>query len=124
MNPSIRPLFILGIFISQALIDWTYVLCVKAQPIINNSWFVFIPIMSYFYITFALIACYYIYTRKSLGLNIAYCVLLFGMMADVMSYSLIMRQHELMEFLIIPLILCNLCVMAYMAYHQSDYNND
>jgi hypothetical protein len=124
MTTQLRPIYALCFFVSQASLDWLYVLWIKAQPIINNSWLVVIPIMGYFFLTFTLIAAYYMYMRSKLGLNIGYVVLLFGMIADVMSYSLVHQRHDLIEFLIVPLIITNLCVMAYMAYSQTYYTID
>jgi hypothetical protein len=124
MNSQLRPILALSFFISQASIDWLYVLWVKTQPILNNSWFVVLPLMGYFYLTFTLIASYYMYKRNTIGLNIGYCVLMFGMITNVMSYSLVHQRHDMIEFLIVPLIITNLCVMAYMAYSQSYFQGD
>lgn len=109
-------------FILLAIIDWLYILWVKAQPIINNSWFVITPIIGYFYFTFAFIAAYYMHQRKRLGLGLGCCVLLFGMMADVFSYSLAWQRFPVIEFMIIPLIVVNTIQILYMAYHQQNYN--
>src|SRR3990167_10990136 len=87
------------LFTIAACFDWAYVLWVKAQPIINNAWFVITPLIAYFYFTFAFIACIWIFYGKRLGLNIAYCVLMFGTAADVLSYSLIYQQNGFIEFM-------------------------
>lgn len=117
-----EPRIILISFILLVIADWAYILWVKAQPIINNSWFVVTPIIGYFYFTFAFISAYYIYQRKRIGLGFGCCVLLFGMMADVLSYSLAWHRFPLIEFMIIPLIVVNTILICYMAYHQNNFN--
>jgi hypothetical protein len=112
------------IFILAACIDWSYVLWVKAQPIINNAWFVITPLIAYFYFTFAFIASVLIYSGKRLGLSIAYCVLLFGTAADVLSYSLIYQKNAFIAFMILPLIILNFIAVFYLVYHQSGFAND
>ena len=112
------------LFLLAACLDWSYVLWVKAQPIINNAWFVVTPIIAYFYFTFAFIACVWIFYGKRLGLSIAYCVLMFGTAADVLSYSLVYQKNSLIEFMILPLIILNFGIVFYMACYQSSFTND
>lgn len=111
-------------FMLAACLDWSYVLWVKNQPIINNAWFVITPLIAYFYFTFTFIACVLIYSGKRLGLSIAYCVLLFGTATDVLSYSLVYQKYPFIAFMILPLILLNVCAVFYLAYHQSSFTND
>lgn len=111
------------IFLMVAVTDWLYILWVKAQPIINNSWFVVTPIIGYFYFTFSFIAAYYMWQRKRLGLGLAACVLMFGMTADVLSYSLAYNRFPIIEFFILPLITINVISACYLAYHQQGYSS-
>ena len=116
---QLKPRLVLLFFIAQVFVNWIYILWIKSQPdIIINAWFVVLPLMGYFYFTFAFIASVGLFYGKQPGLTLGYGVLMFGMMADVITYNLIYRQHNLLEQLIIPLIAINLCVIFYMAYNQ------
>jgi hypothetical protein len=120
---QVRPNLALAFFITQTCVNWFYVLWVKSQPIINNAWFVLTPLIGYFYFTFAFIAAIWMYSRKAIGLNLAYCVLMFGSAIDVLSYSLVYRLDGIIETLIVPLVVVNLCVVFYMAYNQSYFKS-
>jgi hypothetical protein len=56
--------------------------------------------------------------RKTLGLSIGYCILMFGLAADVLSYSLVYTINEWIAFTIVPLIVMNFAIAFYMAYYQ------
>ena len=98
---------------------------IKYQPdIIINSWFVILPMLFYFYFTFAFIAAVSIYQGKKFGIGLACCVLMFGTTASVVSYNVVYKREYLIEQLIIPLIILNLCVVFYLAYHQAYFKKD
>jgi hypothetical protein len=124
-NNDANPRLVLILFVAQVFINWLYISWIKAQPdIINNSWFVVLPLLGYFYLTFAFIASVWLYNKKQSGLILAYCVLMFGTTADVISYNVVFQKQWLIEQLIIPLITINLCVIFYMAYHQIYFKGD
>lgn len=112
------------LFIITACVDWAYIMWVKNQPIIDNAWFVITPLIAYFYFTFAIIAVTWMHYRIRLGLSIAYCVLMFGTAADVLSCSLVSKVNSTIEFMIIPLIVLNLFVVFYMAYNQCYFKDE
>ena len=112
------------LFFLAVCMNWGYVLWVKAQPIIDNAWFVLTPLIAYFYFTFAIISGIWMHYRKRLGLNLAYCVLMFGTAADVLSYSLVANINEWIAVTIIPLIAINMIIASYMAYYQCYFTGD
>jgi hypothetical protein len=117
--------FVLIIFIAQIIINTIYMLWVKHQPnIILNSWFVLMPLLGYFYFTFGFIAAAFMYQKKRLGLNIGFCVMLFGIVSVVISYFAAYQKNDLINMMIIPLIVINCCVFIYMAFNQSQFTSD
>ncbi len=123
-DSRLRPWLVLFLFIVQAILNWLYTMWVKSLVLFTNSWFVILPLFFYFYLAFAIIAAIGLYYRKSLGLTLAYCVLMFGNIIAVVSYSFIYNKYYIIEMLIIPLILINLCVIFYMALSHSYYLDD
>ena len=108
---------ILSFFITQVIINWLYMLWVKNQPdIIINSWFVVMPMVGYFYFTFAFIASVWLFYRKQVGLYVAYGVLMFGTASAVLSCNIASGRNYMIEQLIIPLIAINLCVIFYTPF--------
>lgn len=126
MNPRqpIQPKLVILFYLIAVCLDWGYILWVKAQPVIDNAWFVLTPLIAYFYFTFAIISSIWMHYRKRLGLNLAYCVLMFGTAADVLSYSIVYNVNEWIAFTIIPLIALNLIIVFYMAYYQRYFTGE
>ena len=112
------------LFTITVCVDWLYIIWIKAQPIIDNAWFVITPLIAYFYFTFAFISIVWMHYRSRFGLYLGYCVLMFGIAADVLSYSLVYMVNEFIASLIIPLIIANLFVIFFMAYHQRYFKGD
>lgn len=107
-------------FVFQVIVNWLYCAWVDDLPnIIINSWFVVMPLIGYFYFTFAFIAFIGLYQRKQYGVTLAYGVLLVGSMVDVISYNIVYKKHFLIEQLIIPLLALNLIVIFYIMRNQS-----
>ena len=125
MRNQERPTLVLPVFIIQVFMNWFYIFWVKCQPdIILNSWFVVLPLLDYFYFTFAFISAYFLYLRKSLGLMLGCAVLMYGMVSVVVSYYAAYNKNDLIEVAIIPLIILNCCVILFMAHYQSFYKTD
>lgn len=89
----------------------------------TNAWFVILPMLTYFYFTFALVAGFWLYQRTQLGLIMSIGVLIFGVCADVISYYQIYQLNFLLEQLLLPLICINLFVLGYMAINHSYFND-
>ncbi len=121
---QIKARLLAALFAIQAVLNWLYVLWVKAQPIINNAWFVVLPLIGFFYFAFAFIACVWIVTRKTIGINLAYCVLMFGSAVDVLSYSLIYNKDSFIEAMMLPLLITNFIVVFYIASKQKYFRNN
>ncbi len=129
MNPNepqvtTQSKLVILLYLIAVCINWAYIMWVKAQPVIDNAWFVLTPLIAYFYFTFALISSVWMHYRKRLGLNLAYCVLMFGTAADVLSYSIVAQVNEWIAFTIIPLIAMNMIIAFYMAYWQCYFKGD
>ena len=102
------------------LINWFYGVGVEmVREIVIISWFVVMPMLGYFYFTFAFIALIGLYKRKQFGVMLAYGVIMFGSTVDVISYNIIYKRHFLLEQLIVPLLAVNLCVIFYIMRNQS-----
>lgn len=123
-DSQLRPWLVLLLFILQAILNWLYTMWIKSIVIYTNSWFVILPLFFYFYFAFTIIASIGLYYRKTLGLMLAYCVLMFGNIVAVVSYSFVYNKYYIIEMLIIPLILVNLCVIFYLALSHSYYKDD
>lgn len=123
-DSRLRPWLVLFLFIAQAILNWLYTMWIKSIVIYTNSWFVILPLFFYFYFAFTIIASIGLYYRNTLGLMLAYCVLMFGNIVAVVSYSFIYNKQYIIEMLIIPLILVNLCVILYMAMSHCYYKDD
>lgn len=117
---QIKPRLVIGFFTTLVMINWLYTLWVEMVPeIVINSWFVVMPMLGYFYFTFAFIALIGLYKRKQFGVMLAYGVIMFGSTVDVISYNIIYKRHFLLEQLIVPLLAVNLCVIFYIMRNQS-----
>ncbi len=112
------------VFIAQVIISWLYNLWIAALPIVINSWFVVLPMMAYFYFTFAFIAAVGLYKRTKVGLALAYGVLMFGATTNIISYNVIFNMNVFMANMIIPMIVLNFCVICYMAVNNSYFKGD
>ena len=124
-NSQLKPRLVLLFFIVLVILDWLYTIEVQSiSVLINNSWFVVLPLLFYFYFAFAIVALIGLLYRKTLGLVLGYCVLMFGTVMAVVSYNFIYQKQYLIEDLIIPLIALNVCTIFYMAYSHCYYKND
>lgn len=113
------------LFSTQVVINWIYILWVKSQPdIIINAWFVVLPMIGYFYFTFALIANIGIINGEKLGITLAYCVLMFGSAASIISYNIIYNRNPVIEQFIVPLIVINILMVFYLAWNRGYCNKD
>lgn len=126
-NSQLKPRFVLFFYILLVILNGLYVIRIRSVADINimsKSWFVILPMLFYFYLAFAIIAGIGLFYRKTLGLMLGYCVLMFGNVMAVVSYSVIYQNEYFMEILIVPLIAVNLCVIFYMAFNHSYYKDD
>lgn len=89
----------------------------------TNAWYVIVPMLTYFYFTFAFIAGFWLYQRKQLGLIMSLGVLVFGILADIISFGQIYQMNFLLEQLLLPLICINLFVIGYMIFNHSYYSD-
>ena len=128
MNKDVQagPSLALFFFILQVCINWLYILWVKMQPgIIANAWFFITPVIGYFYFAFAFISAIGLFYKRKLGLLLGYFVILFGTISTVISYTIAYNKViPLVEQVIIPLIVVNLLVLCYMAYHQKQFQSN
>jgi len=119
-HSTIKSTLILLIFILQVLIDCFYSVWIKSQPGMEYyAWFYILPLLFFFYFALAFIASIALYNRSKFGLMLAYCILMFGSTTSVISYYFIYRKQPIIEMLIIPLIILNLCVIFCMVYNRS-----
>src|SRR3990167_6242 len=122
---QIKPRLVIGFFTTLVMINWLYTLWVEMVPeIVINSWFVVMPMLGYFYFTFAFIALIGLYKRKQFGVMLAYGVIMFGSTVDVISYNIIYKRHFLLEQLIVPLLAVHLCVIFYIMRNQSYFKGN
>ena len=89
-----------------------------------SSWFVVTPIIGYFYFFFAFVASAALYYKKSVGLALAYGIILFGTIATVVSYNTAFKKDGMFELTIVPLIVLNCLVVAYMAFNHDYFKSD
>lgn len=114
-----KPRLVIFFFVLMVVVNWLYTLWVELIPeIVINSWFVLMPLLCYFYFTFAFIALVGLYKRKQFGVNLAYGVIMVGSAMSVISYNIIYKRHFLLESLIVPLLAVNLCVIFYIMANQ------
>ncbi|HTM63033.1 MAG TPA: hypothetical protein VL360_00875 [Gammaproteobacteria bacterium] len=119
-DANVRPKLVMFFYITQVIVNWMYIFWVQTLPgFIINAWFVVLPLIGYFYFTFAAIATIGLWYRIQSAFILAICVLMFGITADVISYGLIYKIHFLLEHLLLPLLAVNACVIFYMIYNQS-----
>lgn len=124
MNDNFKPTIVIAVFIAQVVINWLYNLWVAALPIVINSWFVMLPMLAYFYFTFALIATVGLVKRTKVGLMLAYGVLMFGATTNIVSYNVIYKVDSLMANMVVPMIVLNFCVICYMAVNNSYFKGE
>ena len=114
-----QPLKVLLLFILLVCLNWFYVLWVKHQfATMINAWFVLIPVIGFFYFTFAFIASYGLFTQKKFGLDLAYGVILFGTISVAISYMLVFNQYPWIDLMIVPIFFINLCIVMYMGLNR------
>lgn len=118
------PALVIIIFVAQVIVNWLYNLWVAALPIVINSWFVLLPMLGFFYFTFAFISAIGMYKRTKVGLMLAYGVLMFGVTTNIISYNVIFKQNEMMANMIVPMMVLNFCVICYMAVNNSYFKGD
>ena len=118
------PTLVITIFVAQVIVNWLYNLWVAALPIVINSWFVMLPLLGFFYFTFAFISAIGMYKRTKIGLMLAYGVLMFGATTNIISYNVIYKQNAMMENMIVPMMVLNFCVICYMAVNNSYFKGD
>ena len=124
MDQKFKPALVIFVFAAQVLINWLYNLWIAALPIVINSWFVMLPMLAYFYFTFALIAIIGLLKGTRVGLILAYGVLMFGATTNIVSYNVIYKLDTLMANMIVPMIVLNFCVICYMAVNNSYFKGD
>lgn len=119
------PYLVLCIFISMAIVTWFYVLWITYQPdILMNAWSAVVPLMTYFYATFALIAAIGMFTYKQFGLTLAYGVLMAGMLSSAISYNLAFRSEANVASLFILVIILNICTVIYLTSKKQLFISD
>lgn len=118
------PALVIIIFVAQVIVNWIYNLWVAALPIVINSWFVLLPMLGFFYFTFAFISVIGMYKRTKVGLTLAYGVLMFGATTNIISYNVIFKLNEMMANMIVPMMVLNFCVICYMAVNNSYFKGD
>jgi hypothetical protein len=116
---------VLLFFVLQATLNWLYVLWIKYQfTMLVNAWFALIPLIGFFYVTFTLIAGLGLYQQKQFGLCLAYGVLLFGAISAAISYLLVFNRHPMIDAMIVPILLANLCIAIYMGKNRDYFRGD
>jgi hypothetical protein len=112
-------------FVLQAALNWFYVLWVKYQfSTLVNAWFALVPLIGFFYVTFCLIACYGLYQQKQFGLSLAFGVLVMGVISVAISFMLVFNRHPLIDAMIVPLFVVNLCIGIYMGVNREYFRGD
>lgn len=108
------------IYLLMVLANWIYVDWVQSEAnIVEATYFVLMPLFGYFYFTFAFISAYFIYNNTRLGFSIGCCVLTFGMIIDVVSYSVINIAGVMYEAIVIALVIMNAAIIFMLAASQS-----
>lgn len=110
-----------ALMLSYVMLSLGVYWALNSPGINNNAWFVILPMLTFFYFTFAFIAGIWLYERKKLGLIMACAALVFGVAADTISFYQIYTLHFLLEQLLLPLICINLFVIGYMILNHSYY---
>lgn len=124
-NIQIKPLLVMIFFVAQVILNWLFILWVQNQPDITlNAWSFVLPILGYFYFTFALIGCIALLYKMKIGLVLTYIVLMFGVAASVISYNLILKGNHLIDSMIVPLIIVNIFVIMYIASNHDYFEVD
>lgn len=123
-NKQTQSRIVLLLFVLLVCLDWLYVFWIKSQPNMFNAWFVLIPLMTYFYFTFALIASIGLYYQKRFGLTIAYGVIMSGTIASAMSYTFIFKNYPTIASMFVLLILINFAIILYMASKRDYFQMD
>ena len=120
-----KPTIILLIFILLTCLNWSYVLWVKYQfYMLINAWFILLPVIGFFYFTFALIASCGLYQQKQYGLTLAYGIILFGSVSAAISYMLVSYRDFWIDTTIVPLLLLNMIIVIYMGLNKHYFPGD
>jgi len=107
-------------FSLMVLTNWTYANYMKYMFItVNSAWFKVLPVLGFFYFAFAVISLYYIYRRESIGFALGCTVILFGVMADVLSYVQVNQYGTTQGLLLTAMIIANAAVVILMARRVS-----
>lgn len=122
-NSQNKPKTMLILFIILVCINWIFVIWTQYQThTISSSWLTLLPLFAYFYFVMAIITCVELYQRRKLGMSLAYGVIMFGIICDVMSYSLFLTGEGYFELIIISLIALNFLLIFYMVCNQKYFN--
>lgn len=124
-SKSMDTTLLIGLFSTLVVMDWLYVRWIKQLfEEVATSWFLIVPVLGYFYVTFAVIAIVYMRQKKQLGLVLGCIVILFGMIADVMSYAAVFKMSGMYELLIIPLIVFNCIMLIFLIGCKDNFKKD
>src|SRR3990167_471947 len=116
---TIETTLLLASFIIVVMLNWLYTSWIKSLfEEVVTSWFLIVPLLFYFYFTFAVIAAYFMHQRKRLGLILACFVILMGAIIAVLSYAAVFKLSGIYELLIIPLIVLNCLMLIFLACYQ------
>lgn len=120
-----QPTATLLFFVLQATLNWFYVLWVKYHfTSLVNAWFALVPLIGFFYVTFSLIACYGLYKQKKFGLSLAFGVLMLGTISVAISFMLVFNRHPLIDAMVVPLFVVNLCIAIYLGINREYFRGD
>lgn len=117
--------WVLVSFIALVLINAVYVAWVRRQAInVLSGWLTLMPVIGFFYFLFATIASVELFRGTRLGLSLAYCIILFGAIAVVISYGLVLNKNHLSYFILTVLLVMDALVTFFMTYNQSSFKSE
>lgn len=101
------------------LVDWFF--AYNTQQLsgkIVYAWFYVFPLISYFYLTFCVLALAGVYYRKQWGFNLAYITLVTGVIFYANTILLVYDLSALMPQFFTLILILNSIILIYLAVYQ------
>jgi hypothetical protein len=111
-------------FITLVFVNWLYVGWVEyVSAGVSSAWLTMLPFFAYVYFSFTVIASIELSHKTCFGLVLACCVILFGIISDVMSYMLVLNDASYFQTVLILLLAVNLAALFSLIYYSGNFKS-
>lgn len=122
VNRMKTPWLVVFLYNTAVLVNWVYAYVAQTHPeLINNSWSLLFPLISFLYLEFCFIAVVGIYLRLKWGFGLGYVTITCGLFMAAMSYLLVFKIDPSALTYFIWLLVLNFIVIMYMIFYYQHH---